>query len=94
MLVVDDDDDDMFMCLCIQLFVYISSQNNMILMRSHRRPYSAETMTLKSFIASGKLVKNSSISNIISSDLICLHLSNDNVYKYDKPKRIVKKCDV
>ena len=69
MLVVDDDDDDdMFMCLCIQLFVYISSQNNMILMRSHRRPYSAETMTLKSFIASGKLVKNSSTSNIISSD--------------------------
>ena len=74
MLVVDDDDDDMFMCLCIQLFVYISSQNNMILMRSHRRPYSAETMTLKSFIASGKLVKNST-SNTISSDLICLHLS-------------------
>ena len=76
MLVVDDDDDDdMFMCLCIQLFVYISSQNNMILMRSHRRPYSAETMTLKSFIASGKLVKNSSTSNIISSNLICLHLT-------------------
>jgi len=65
MLVVDDDDDDdMFMCLCIQLFVYISSQNNMILMRSHRRPYSAETMTLKSFIASGKLLKNRT-SNLI-----------------------------
>ena len=93
MLVVDDDDDDdMFMCLCIQLFVYISSQNNMILMRSHRRPYSAETMTLKSFIASGKLVKNST-SNTISSDLSFIQ-NNGILYKYDKHKRIVKKCDV
>ena len=55
-------------CVCVYNCLYtFHLKNNMILMRSHRRPYSDETMTLKSFIASGKLVKNST-SNTISSD--------------------------